>query len=109
MTGNRNERQRLRELGVVFLTAILPDQFPSHLLNTFQTIRSFRKYDLSTFRSRGTSISPERALWRNEIMDRAKEIVEIATTVIADATAECEVRLRLEPEVLKRFNMIIEW
>ncbi|PMD63792.1 uncharacterized protein K444DRAFT_584149, partial [Hyaloscypha bicolor E] len=108
MTGNRNERQHLRELGVVFLTAILPGQFPSHLLNTFQTIRSFRKFDLSTFRSSGTSISPERVLWRSEIMDRTEEIVEIAMTVIADATAECEGRLRLEPEVLRRFYMIID-
>jgi hypothetical protein len=106
MNGNRNERQRLRELGVVFLTATLPDQFPSHLLNTFRTIRSFRKFDLSTFRSSGT---PEKVLWRSEIMDRAEKIVEIAMTVVADATAEYEVRLRLEPEVLRRFNMIIEW
>lgn len=42
-------------------------------------------------------------------MDRAEKIVEIAVTVISDAATEYEVRLRLEQEVLRRFNMVIEW
>src|SRR4051812_16879042 len=109
MNEKRKERQRLEQLGIVFVKAILPDQFPTHLRNTFRIIRSFRKIDFSTFCSSDLSVPPEKVLWRSEIVNRAREIVEITVTLIDDATAEMEVRLRLEQEVLKRFNRIIEW
>ncbi|KAF8857143.1 hypothetical protein BDZ45DRAFT_726925 [Acephala macrosclerotiorum] len=94
-------RNSLREI-------YLPDQFPTHLLNTFRRIRSFRRVDFSSFSSSDPSVPPERVLWRSEITNRAREIVAIAATLIEDATVEMEVRLRLEQKVLRRFNMIIE-
>jgi hypothetical protein len=109
MNEKRKESQRLRQLGIVFVTAVLPDQFPTHLLNTFQRIRSFRRFDFSNFLSSDASVPPEQVLWRSEITNRAKEIVAIAATLIEDATVEMEVRLRLEEKVLWRFNRIIEW
>lgn len=109
MSERRKESQRLRELGIVFVTATLPDQFPTHLLKTFQRIRSFRRFDFSTFLSSDPSAPPEQILWRSETANRAKEIAAIAATLIEDATVEMEVRLRLEEKVLRRFNMIIEW
>jgi hypothetical protein len=109
MSEKRKESERLRQLGIVFVTAILPDQFPTHLLKTFQRIRSFRRSDFSTFLSSDLSAPREQVLWRNETANRAKEIVAIAATLIDDATVEMEVRLRLEEKVLRRFSMIIEW
>jgi hypothetical protein len=109
MNEKRKERQQLSQLGIEFVTAILPDQFPTHLRTTFQRIRSFRQYDFSTFCLSGPLLTTEKALWRSELANRAKEIVAIAVTLIEDATVEMEVRLRLEQKVLMRFDRIIEW
>lgn len=62
MSEKRKESERLRQLGIVFLTATLPDQFPTHLLKTFQRIRSFRRSDFSTFLSSDPSAPREQVL-----------------------------------------------
>ncbi|KFY28868.1 hypothetical protein V493_02719 [Pseudogymnoascus sp. VKM F-4281 (FW-2241)] len=104
----QEERQGLRDLGIVFVKAIRPEEFPRHLLKTFQNIRSFRKFDLSTFDSSDPSVLPEQVIWRNKITDRARKIVKIAENLIEDAPSEMEVRFNLEQKVLSRFSKIIE-
>lgn len=109
MNERQRERHGLRELGVVFVKAILPENFPRHLRKTFQKIRSFRSIDLATFNLSDPSVLPERVLWRSEITNRAKKIVKIAEALIEDAPAEMGVRFDLEQKVLSRFKKIIEW
>ena len=108
-----NEKQKewkiIRDHGIVFVTAILPDQFPTHLSKTFQRIRSFRKFDFSTFYPSESPVSPEQNFWKDEIRNRAKRITAIAARLIEDAPSEAEVRLRMEQMVLERFSMVIEW
>jgi hypothetical protein len=105
----RAERQLQRKLGIVFKTTILPDQWPTHLFNTFQRVRSFRKIDILTFPTGDLSISSHQLLWRGETTKRAREIVRIAATIIEDAPVEMDTRLRLEPYVLRRFYLAIDW
>jgi hypothetical protein len=108
-----NEKQKewkiIRDHGIVFVTAILPDQFPAHLSKTFQRIRSFRKFDLATLYPSASPLTPEQIFWKDEITNRAKRITAIAARLIEDAPSEAEVRLRMEQMVLERFNMVIEW
>lgn len=107
-----NEKQKewkiIRGHGIVFVTAILPDQFPAHLSKTFQRIRSFRKFDLATLYPSASPLTPEQIFWKDEITNRAKRITAIAARLIEDAPSEAEVRLRMEQMVLERFNMVIE-
>jgi hypothetical protein len=108
----RAERQLQRKLGIVFKTTILPDQWPTHLFNTFQQVRSFRKIDILTFPTSDLSITSHDShqhLWRGETTKRAREIVRIAATIIEDAPVEMDTRLRLEPYVLRRFYLAIDW
>ncbi|KAH8796931.1 hypothetical protein F5882DRAFT_375096 [Hyaloscypha sp. PMI_1271] len=108
----RAERQLQRKLGIVFKTTILPDQWPMHLFNTFQQVRSFRKIDILTFPTSDLSITSHdshQLLWRGETTKRAREIVRIAATIIEDAPVEMDTRLRLEPNVLRRFYLAIDW
>lgn len=109
MNRKQQEWNEIRDNGIVFLTAILPDQFPTHLNKTFQKIRSFRQFDLYTFGLIDSPVSPERVFWREEITNRAKKITAITALLIKDATSEAEVRFRIEQLVLGRFNMVIEW
>jgi hypothetical protein len=109
MSKERKKKQLQRELGIVFKTTVLPDQWPTHLFNTFQQVRSFQKFDILTFPTGDLSISSHQLLWRGETTKRAREIVRIAATLIEDAPVEMDTRLRLEQDVLRRFYLAIDW
>jgi hypothetical protein len=109
MSKEREEKRLQRELGIVFKTTVLPDQWPKHLFNTFQQVRSFKKFDILTFPKDDLSISSHQLLWRGETTKRAREIVRIAATLIDDAPVEMDTRLRLEQDVLRRFYLAIDW
>jgi hypothetical protein len=104
MNEEQRKKQLRTELGIVFVNFVLPDLWPKHLLKTFQQIRSFKKFDFSTFCTGDPSISSHQLLWRSETIDRAREIVTIAAILMEDATVKIEARLRLEQKVLSRFN-----
>jgi hypothetical protein len=109
MSKERKKKQLQGELGIVFKATILPDQWPAHLFNTFQQVRSFRKFDILTFPRGDLSMSSHQLLWRGETTKRAREIVRIAATLIKDAPVEMDTRLRLEQDVLRRFYLAIDW
>jgi len=76
MNEKRREWKIIRDNGIVFVTAILPDQFPMHLGKIFQRIRFFRKFDLSTLYLSESPVSPKQIFWKDKITNHTKRSLQ---------------------------------